>query len=259
MGYGDVNCDAECCWYKNNPDRDEYCPSGDTKFVGNNVIARYSNLDISDCTPGTITLCDMCAGDYVDNPYCDICKRKMYDDWISEDVITTINEILGQGTIAPDIEVCRKCVDYEDMDNFESILLSDEPDLDQDLFACGSVHQSKWLETFGEDAPFYTEECPTKDEATVNAKVRKYLARDLVESIEKSRERHRSKKLRKAEETSRRTREVAQTIHEYIPTITEAEAHAMVSSKAKNWIRFFPRQDIRDAISLFKAALDYGQ
>lgn len=72
----------EECWYKNNPDRDDYCSSTDTTLVSSAENMKFNGLDLDDYdAPLTFTLCDLCVNalSFDINRRCAICGYVLFD------------------------------------------------------------------------------------------------------------------------------------------------------------------------------------
>lgn len=258
MGHDEINCMAETCTYKEYGS-ESYCPFEDEKFVASNIgDGRKHGLDVAEeLLPTVVTLCDSCSRAFHYGSTCQMCGMQMIDDWIGYEQWVNINKALGEGTVPQCTSVCRMCVDYKDMDDFDSVIRTFHPSEDKDIIACGRVYRGKWLPSFGDDTCFYAKECPTQNKQVVNAKVRKFLAQDLVRSIKEAHERRSDKAVCEAEETKKRLHEVAKTIHRYIPGIAEKDAVLIVTRNARKWIDAFPRDAVHDVASLFRVALAY--
>lgn len=198
----DIACEADQCWYKNNTDRaiTEYCESTNTQVVASDIGDPTRDFGISayPLEAEFVILCDVCIHRILyDCTNCSVCGLYMIDNWITSDHINTMCALLGESKTSYDefTHVCRMCLNYEDTDDFESIIFSDDPDLDMDMYHCGSFYGGKWLSQFGEsDEYFHVPDCPTKNECVVDLKVRTYLAKELSHALKEAKQRHADRK-----------------------------------------------------------------
>lgn len=243
--YFGIDCESGVCGYRNDEEYDEeYNVTCVVNYTKDGPVER--------------TVCEQCGEGEFEHK-CDICGMRLYDSWIGEYQVGTINKALGEGTLPATFVACRMCVDYTDMDDFKSVL---EPAArvvaDKDIVAYAHKYKSKWMDAFGYDNLMCEDTCLRASRMEkVDAKIRRFLAEDVVRSIKEVQESHRAEALRVANETERRTREVAKMIHQYIPCITEEESTELVKLHASRWVQTSPSNSVFSAASLFRAALMY--
>lgn len=271
-----VECANVNCWYRENPDRiSEYNP-GDTYSIGYNDIAsvhdkELDHVNAASAEDGEVEVCTECFVSIRTTP-CYICKRDMMDAWITPAHFMAAADALGRVAVPKslyDANICRRCLDYEDMNGLfgseksrqESAILDPFkgrilPVLDADVVACANEWGWCWLRKFIKPSfSFYTRDCPTRDAREVDAKVRDCIGRVLLLEVETARLRCAERQARKEEETQRRIHNLAKEILQYIPVLSmcEAKVFALRIDSSRN----SGRMPSHSARALFGWALDY--